>query len=513
MNNFLPVYSVLIPLKKRMIISLIAVISTVFLTFYNQLVCPFLESLPFFEEYRNLAVIFILQILFREILFHIVTPRSFEKPVTAGYYKILVFSWIFAGLAATALHEILYINYDPEISYQTVPWVSDYPWHSHLKVLSGFWFLGGGLLSQLELTIGEKYIRQYIEMSGTGSLTFNDKISKRITWGNFFYAFVPSVTLFIMVIRYALQDMIIPLAITAEIGYIAVVFIAVALLAALFYGRMLREDTYNIVEAVKKIGKGDFNSNLYPTRQDELGLIASGINKMAEGLLHRERLKESFGFFVNPEIAEKFVAQYSEGKDMRSHGEKKKVAVLMCDIRNFSQISEKMDPSDVASMLNNYFDHMVSAVQRHGGIVDKFIGDAVMAVFGILDDEGNPSVQAVNAALDMRQELKKANIMSLEMGCPSLNNGIGIHYGEVIASYLGSSDRLEFTVIGSTVNTAARLESQAKKPNPPVIISSAVVSEIKNHFGVEEIGEADLKGIGRQKLYTVKTRKMRKEPG
>ncbi len=170
---------------------------------------------------------------------------------------------------------------------------------------------------------------------------FNDRISKRITWGNFFYAFVPSITLLIMVIRYSVQEKLIPLGITAEISYIAVVFIAVALFAAFLYGKMLREDTSKIVDTVKGIGEGDFYKRLYPSRQDELGKIASGINKMAEGLAQRERIKESFGFFVSPVIAEKFVNQYSEGKDMRSFGEKKKVAVLMCDIRNFTGISEK----------------------------------------------------------------------------------------------------------------------------------------------------------------------------
>ena len=500
----------MIPFGKRALISLIALISTVFLTFYNQLVCPFLESLPFIEEYRNLAVIFLLQLLFRELLFRTVSPGSVEKPIARGYYRILILSWIFAGIASTVLHEILYYNHDPAGNYQTFPWVSDYPWHSHLKVLTGYWFLGGGLLAQLELTIGERYIRQFIKSDIYGPIYFNDRISTRITWGNFFYAFVPSITLLIMVVRYALQDMIIPLAITAEIAYIAVVFLTVALLAAVFYGRMLREDTNNIVEAVHSIGQGDFNKHLYPTRQDELGLIASGINKMAEGLLQRERIRESFGFFVSPEVAEQFVSQYSAGKDMRGHGERKNVAVLMCDIRNFTSISGKMDPGDTVSMLNNYFDHMVLAVQKHGGIVDKFIGDAVMGVFGLLEGDENPSIQAVEAALEMRKELKEVNSKNRESGLSPLNNGIGIHFGEVIASYLGSSERLEFTVIGTTVNTAARLESQARKPNPPLIFSKRVASEIQTRFVIAEAGEADLKGIGKEKLYTVRGRKIYK---
>ncbi len=130
-----------------------------------------------------------------------------------------------------------------------------------------------------------------------------------------------------------------------------------------------------------------------------------------------------------------------------------------------------------------------------------------MAVFGLLEEDENPASDAVEAALEMRKALNLSNIKGKEQGWPSLNNGIGIHFGDVIASYLGSSNRLEFTVIGSTVNTAARLESQAKSPNPPVILSRAAAVKVQKIFGVSEIGEADLKGIGRQKLYTVKTRK------
>ncbi len=510
MIDRLPSYAVLIPARKRIVINLVAFIATLFLTFYNQLVCPFLDSLSFVEEFRNLAVVFVFQIVVREVALYLVRPAGGSEALNKRYYRILVLSWIAAGVAAAVLHEFFYININPDGVYQTFPWRSDYPWHSHLKVLSGYWFLGGGLITQLELTIGEKEIRKYIEKNEGTPDYFDERISTRITWGNFFYAFVPSITLLIMVVRYSAQEMLIPLGVAAEIAYIGTVFIAVALAAAVLYGRMLREDTARIVDMLKTIGEGDFTKRLYPTRQDELGKIASGINRMAEGLVQRERIKESFGYFVSPEIAEKFISQYSKGKDMRNRGERRKVAVLMCDIRNFSSISEKLDPSIVTAMLNNYFDHMVAAIRKHGGIVDKFIGDAVMAVFGLLEDDENPTASAVEAALEMRSALRAANLAGRERGYPAINNGIGIHYGDVIASYLGSTDRIEFTVIGSTVNTAARLEAHAKKPNPPIIISKRAAVEIKGYFGVSEVGEGELKGIGVQKLYTIRSRKKRR---
>ena len=492
------------PIKDRSRLYSIALVSTVFLTFYNQLVCPFLESRPFTEELLNLVYIFLFQTLLREVLFRTVRVEGGVGSLGRRFYRMMVLSWIITGVVAAGYHELFYNNIYPDRVAFPHLWPTDYPWHSHLKVLSGYWFLGAGLLSQLELSLGERSIRRYVASHPDEEYGFNDRIANRITWGNFNYALVPSVAVLVMVVRYAFQDRIIPWSITLEIGYIGVVFVLTAILAAVLYGRILKDDTARIVGAVRQVGQGDFDIKLVPTRQDELGRVAAGINEMAEGLVQRERIKESFGHFVSPRIAERFVSQYAEGKDMRSSGDRKNVAVLMCDIRNFSGTSESMDPSDVARMLNTYFDHMVEAIETHGGLVDKFIGDAVMAVFGLLDDDDNPAEHAVRAALAMRTALDAANRENQEAGLPQLNNGIGIHYGEVIASYLGSSSRLEFTVIGSTVNIATRLESLARAPNPPLIISAEVAKRVKGAFKVFGGATAKLKGVGEHKVYSVK---------
>ena len=490
--------------RQRLSLYSIALAGTVFLTFYNQLVCPFLDSRPFYEEFINLLLIFVFQAVLREIMMRTTDAGWGVGSLGKRFYRLTVISWLISGLVAMIYHELYYNNIFPDQVTFLKPWPSDYPWHSHLKVLSGYWFLGAGLLSQLELSFAERYIRSYVSEHPEDGFRFSDKIATRITWGNFTYAFVPSIAVLVMVVRYAIQDMIIPVGVTLEIAYIGVIFVATAIWAALLYGRMLREDTSHIVEAVRKVGTGDFQVKLLPTRQDELGRVASGINEMAEGLAQRERIRESFGHFVSPEIAEQFVNQYTEGKDMRGYGDRKTVAVLMCDIRNFSGISESMDPSEVAKMLNTYFDHMVKAIESHGGMVDKFIGDAVMAVFGLLNDCENSAKEAVEAAIAMREALVAANAENREQGLPEIENGIGIHYGEVIASYLGSSSRLEFTVIGSTVNTAARLEALAKAPNPPLMFSEDVAIRVKSSYTVFGGNSVKLKGVGDHKVYSIK---------
>lgn len=494
----------MLPFAPRYRLYSISLGSTVFLTFYNQLICPFMQSRPFREILFNLLFIFLFQTLLREILFRTVTIGGNVSSLSGRFYRTIVLSWIVTGLVAMGYFEFYYIDIFPDRVAYAHLWPTDFPWHSQLKVLSGYWFLGAGLLSQLELSVGERSIRDYVSKHADRDFRFSDRIANRITWGNFNYAFVPSLAILIMVVRYAIQDRIIPVSITAEIAFIGVVFVGTAIGAALLYGRALKEDTARIVDAVQRIGTGDFDVRLVPTRQDELGRVAAGINEMADGLNQRERIRESFGHFVPPQVAERFISQYAEGKDMRSAGDRKAVAVLMCDLRNFSGISETMDPSDVARMLNTYFDHVVKAIEAHGGMVDKFIGDAVMAVFGLLEEEEHPARAAVRAAVEIRSALEAANAENQARGLPRLDNGIGIHYGDVIASYLGSSNRLEFTVVGSTVNIAARLESLAKSPNPPLIISEDVADIVKDSFTVFGGKLTTLKGVGEKKVYSIR---------
>ncbi len=186
-------------------------------------------------------------------------------------------------------------------------------------------------------------------------------------------------------------------------------------------------------------------------------------------------------------------------------GQRRDVVVLMCDIRSFTPLAESMPPEELTNLLNAYFSDMVHAIQSHGGMIDKFIGDAVMAVFGIPAEDQNSAVNAVRAAIEMRQRLQEFNERQAASGKSQLRNGIGIHAGEAVAGYIGSVDRLEFTVIGSTVNIAARIESQTKPPRPPILFSPAIAERIQDVIPVEEICTASLKGVSEQmRLFSVR---------
>jgi adenylate cyclase len=207
------------------------------------------------------------------------------------------------------------------------------------------------------------------------------------------------------------------------------------------------------------------------------GLLASAISGVARALLVRALTEEHekqgisrlFGQFVSHPVKEKLIREKTG-----VIGERRDVAVLFSDLRSFSTYSETQDPAALVIHLNQYFDRMCAAVEQHGGVVDKFIGDAVMAVFGGVIELENPSLAAVRAAQQMRRELAVLNVRWKTEGLPELQCGIGIHFGPVLQGTLGSAERKEFTVMGDAVNTAARLESVTKEQGHPILVSGAV---------------------------------------
>ena len=190
------------------------------------------------------------------------------------------------------------------------------------------------------------------------------------------------------------------------------------------------------------------------------GIAAAGIeNQQFAQRIQKEMLaRENLTRYFAPQVAER-IASLREAA--RLGGEKRPVAVLFSDIRGFTPLSESMNPDDMASLLSEYFTEMVECVFRHDGTLDKFMGDAVMAQWGAPIASGNDADRALQAAIDMMRALKKLNAKWKTEGRPQLQHGIAVNYGEAFAGNIGSERRLEFTVIGDTVNTAYRLCSAA----------------------------------------------------
>jgi adenylate cyclase len=175
-------------------------------------------------------------------------------------------------------------------------------------------------------------------------------------------------------------------------------------------------------------------------------------------------------------------------------GELLPVTILFTDIRSFTTISEKMDAQSLVALLNQYFSEMVGVIMQHDGVVDKYIGDAIMAVFGAPVPRPDDALNAVRAAVRMRVALGHLNDRLRERGIAPIRTGIGIHTGDVVAGNIGSEQRMEYTVIGDAVNVASRLEGSTKDLGVDVLISDATYELVQGHIRARKIRQITVKG-------------------
>ena len=284
--------------------------------------------------------------------------------------------------------------------------------------------------------------------------------------------------------------------------FVLVIAVNVALLTIFFFARALTVPIGSLVGATELIESGNYHVSVVPTTRDEIGLLTSSFSNMARGLDERERMKDAFGKFVNKEIAERVL----RGEVMLG-GEKKHCAIFFSDLRGFTAMSEGLLPEEVVDFLNRYFTGMVRCVNNTNGIVDKFIGDAIMAHWGAVVSHGNDTENAVNAALMMRQTLIEFN-RDRPPNTPYAKMGCGINTGNVIAGQIGSDERLEFTVIGDAVNLASRIEALNKPFGTDVLISSDSLAAVPDLYHVAEMPAIKVKGKTEpQHIYAVLGRK------
>lgn len=205
----------------------------------------------------------------------------------------------------------------------------------------------------------------------------------------------------------------------------------------------------------------------------------------------RQRLRRTFAGYVSPQVMQQII---DGGVDARKRGVKVDVCVLFSDIRNFTTMSERLPAEQVVALLNRYFGRITAMVHKHGGTVDKFIGDGMMAFFGAPNALPSPEKAALEAARDMLSELAQLNAELRAEGKAELAMGIGLHSGPAVIGYIGSSDRHEYTAIGDTVNVASRLEGLCKQLGYPITCSGAVADKLDDATMLVPLGEHGLKG-------------------
>lgn len=267
------------------------------------------------------------------------------------------------------------------------------------------------------------------------------------------------------------------------------VVLAASFLITLFFSRSLSRPIKKLTDASRQIQEGNYDIKIKSVSRDEIGELTDSFRDMAQGLVERERIKSAFGKFVNKELAELVM-----NNEVKIGGERKDVAVFFSDIRSFTKISESLEPEEVVEFLNQYIKRMVGCVNRTKGSVDKFIGDAIMAIWGAPLSSGDDPFNAVNASLMMREQLLEFNLDRGSVKKPVIKIGCGIHYGPVLAGQIGSDEKMEYTVIGDTVNLASRIESLNKAFGTDILISEETANRVKDRIRVIPMQKITVKG-------------------
>jgi adenylate cyclase len=205
----------------------------------------------------------------------------------------------------------------------------------------------------------------------------------------------------------------------------------------------------------------------------------------------KRRVKRLFSRYVSKDVYEQLL---KDPGGARLGGQRRRMTVLFCDIREFTTVSEKGEPEAIVAQLNEYFSRMVPIVFAHKGTIDKFVGDMIMALFGAPLDDPDHADHALETALAMSAGLAQLNREWTAKGRPALDIGIGINTGDMVAGNLGSEDIMSYTVIGDQVNLGARLESLNKDFHTRVIVSDATRTALKGHYDIHALGEVVVKG-------------------
>ena len=207
-----------------------------------------------------------------------------------------------------------------------------------------------------------------------------------------------------------------------------------------------------------------------------LGVAVAGrartlVYSAADKAVEAERVRQRLGAYVSEEVAEQALGT----REPTLGGRRQDVAVLFSDLRGFTTWSERSEPERIVAELNAYLDVVVAAVRAEGGVVDKYIGDSVMVIFGIPAARPDDAARALRAAAGMQRVLVAHNADRVRRRLAPLAQGVGVHFGPAVAGNIGTSDHLQFTVVGDTVNLASRLESATKDHGVATLFSAEVV--------------------------------------
>lgn len=276
--------------------------------------------------------------------------------------------------------------------------------------------------------------------------------------------------------------------VTRALLFGGLVALALAVGVSVLLSRGLTRPVHALVDATSRVARGDFSVRVDAGSRDELGHLAGAFNEMTHGLLLKEQYRGVLDKVVSPEIATELLKG-----DVVLGGENRVVTTLFADITGFTALTEGMEPQEVIALINECMGRLGRVVEETGGVVDKYVGDEVMALFGApvaLEDHAR---RAVAAAVRMNEEMADLNRQRASRGATELRVSIGIHSGVVVAGNMGSPNRLNYTVLGAGVNLAARLCQLAGAGD--ILISQETFRAVCDDFPATLVGTPALKGF------------------
>lgn len=280
---------------------------------------------------------------------------------------------------------------------------------------------------------------------------------------------------------------------------IVLTFVGIILLGMIL-ARQITQPLSKIVQASIEVARGNLEVKVPSRGNDEVMVLAHSFNLMVAGLQEGFIYRDLLGRTVSPEVRETLRRSFASG-DLRLEGQNATAAVLMSDIRGFTTLSEKEEPTTILNWLNEYFGELIPVVTSHGGVVDKFEGDSMLAFFGILPtplDAQESAYHACQAALEMLEVIEAINARRAARGEPPLVTGISVNCGSLTAGSLGASDRLSYTIIGDTVNTTQRMGEVTRAFGESGIVASKNTLEaldgLQGKFFFEPLGQHAFKG-------------------
>lgn len=284
---------------------------------------------------------------------------------------------------------------------------------------------------------------------------------------------------------------------------------SLAVLLLLLLARYLTKPLEDVSQAMRRIiSSSDLSERVPVEYKDEIGQLSHTFNMMlgelgkayesikryafdaAVAQKKEAKIRNIFQLYVPKDVIE----EYFQNPESMLVGNNRLVSILFSDIRSFTTISEKMEPDDLVNSLNRYFALMVDTLMERGGIVDKYIGDAIMAIFGAPTKHDDDALRSVLAGLEMTESLEVFNMGQRERGKPEFRIGVGINYGVVTVGNIGCEKKMNYTVIGDPVNLASRLEGATKMYHQPLLMSQAVRDRVKDQVRCRQVDRIAVKG-------------------